>query len=107
MVNLGPMEPMMQKPITVRYRDMGDGTHAQVVAPQTGALKRSPPNRYRGDPIILHGAASYGPFIEPSKSHYAFICEYCGRASQSVEPCQGCGALRTREQLYLWARGSR
>jgi len=33
------------------------------------------------------------------KPRCIFICEYCGRASQSIEPCQGCGAIRTREQL--------
>jgi len=113
MVNLGPLGPMMQKPITVRYREMDDGTYAQVVAPQV-PISQEAAERIRDEfnaeygrshysnPIILDsGTSSIG---KPHQAHHAFICVYCGRASQSVEPCQGCGALRTREQLELWAR---
>ena len=38
-----------------------------------------------------------------SKSRCIFICEYCGSASESVEPCKGCLAPRTREQLEALA----
>ena len=39
------------------------------------------------------------PLVRPSKPRCIFICEYCGSASESVEPCKGCLAPRTREQL--------
>ena len=107
------MPPAMMNPITVRYREMGDGTYAQVVAPQV-PISQEAAERIRDEfkagysrprysnPIILDsGTSSIG---EPRKSHYAFICEYCGRASQSVEPCQGCGAIRPHEQIELWTR---
>ena len=73
----------------------------QLAGWDTGAMKRPSSNHWRNPIILDSGTSSIG---EPVKTHYAFICTYCGRASESVEPCQGCGAIRTREQLELWAR---
>jgi len=39
------------------------------------------------------------PLVRLPKPRCIFICEYCGSASESVEPCQNCLAPRTREQL--------
>jgi len=74
----------------------------------TGAMKRSsspPAGSHATNPFVETARRSRwstpelgsigNPFpkgYEPRKTHHAFICEYCGRASQSVEPCQGCGA---------------
>ena len=70
---------------------------AERIRDEFKAAYRRP--RY-SNPIILDGGTS--SIGNPRKAHHAFICEYCGRASQSVEPCQGCGALRTREQIMDW-----
>jgi len=51
--------------------------------------------------IDISPALAPAPALAPTPSH-AFICEYCGSASESVEPCQGCGAIRTGEQLKGW-----
>ena len=52
-------------------------------------------------PIVLHDIA---PFVPAPETRCVFICEYCGSASESVNPCKNCLAPRTREQLELWAR---
>ena len=52
-------------------------------------------------PITLHDIA---PFVPAPETRCVFICEYCGSASESVNPCKNCLAPRTREQLELWAR---
>ena len=49
-------------------------------------------------PIVLDQPPTFVPVPKP---RCIFICEYCGSASESVEPCKGCLAPRTREQLEM------
>jgi len=78
------------------------GKHAQAILKALqycdNGIVLQPVGSHATDPFALNAP------IRKLRPRSTFICRYCGRASQSVEPCKGCGAAMTDAVMAPIAR---